>query len=127
MLVGSLGLTHLVWTFVGTRFHPRDSALEAEMRRVSPVLTRQTTMWSTWVGFNASHSAGALLFALIYGYLALRTPGLLFSSAFLLATGAAYLGGMLVLAVRFWFSKPRNGVAIALALYVAGALWELTS
>ncbi len=28
------------------------------MQQVSPVITRQTTMWKAWVGFNASHSYG---------------------------------------------------------------------
>ena len=25
------------------------------LRAVSPVITRETTMWQAWIGFNASH------------------------------------------------------------------------
>ena len=33
--------------------------------------TKETTMWRCWVGFNASHSMGLILFGLAFGYLAL--------------------------------------------------------
>ena len=95
-----LGVIHLVYTFYGKKLTPRDPALQAAMRQVSPVLTRATTMWKTWVGFNASHSMGAMLFGLIYGYLALAHEALLFRSPYLLAVGLAMLGGWVVLGKR---------------------------
>src|SRR6187431_1655910 len=104
-----LGVIHLVYTFYGRKLAPRDPALQAAMREVSPVLTRETTMWKTWVGFNASHSMGAILFGLIYGYLALMEPMLLFHSAFLLAVGLAMLGSLSVLGKLYWFSIPFRG------------------
>jgi hypothetical protein len=51
-----LGLVHLLFTFHGPKLLPRDAALQKRMQEVSPVITRQTTMWKAWVGFNASHS-----------------------------------------------------------------------
>ena len=71
LIIFLLGTAHLVLTFRGQLLHPHDAELEAQMRIASPNLTRETTMWKAWVGFNASHSFGALLFSLIYGYLAL--------------------------------------------------------
>jgi hypothetical protein len=118
-IILALGVIHLVYTFYGKKLTPRDPALQAAMREVSPVLTRQTTMWKTWVGFNASHSMGAILFGLIYGYLALTEPVLLFHSAFLLAVGFAMLGGLAVLGKLYWFSIPFRGICLAFALYVA--------
>jgi len=53
----ALGVLHLVYTFSGNKLTPRDSSLQARMAQVSPVITRQTTMWKAWVGFNATHSA----------------------------------------------------------------------
>ncbi|MGH8078377.1 MAG: LIC_13387 family protein [Lysobacter sp.] len=44
-----LGTIHLVYTFVSRKFSPRDTALEDHMKRVSPVITRQTTLWKPWV------------------------------------------------------------------------------
>src|SRR5258705_6980249 len=92
-----LGVIHLLYTFYGNKFAPRDPALQVAMREVSPVITRETTMWRTWIGFNASHSMGAILFGLVYGYLALVHSALLFQSTFLLTTGFAMLGGLVVL------------------------------
>jgi hypothetical protein len=44
-------------------------------------------------GFNASHSMGAMLFVLVFGFLALAHGQLLFQSPFLLVVGLAMLGG----------------------------------
>lgn len=114
-----LGLAHLVITFRGPKLHPRDAALHAEMKKVSPVVTRQTTMWKAWIGFNASHSSGAIIFGLVYGYLALAHGSLLFQSPFLLLVGLAALAGYVFLARVFWFSIPFRGISLATALYVA--------
>ncbi|MEO8752567.1 MAG: hypothetical protein ABI624_07810 [Casimicrobiaceae bacterium] len=114
----ALGVLHLIYTFRGPKLTPRDPALQIAMQAVSPVLTRQTTMWKAWVGFNASHSMGAILFGLVYGYLALAHAELLFASGFLLAVGLAMLGGLAVLGAAYWFSIPFRGLCVALACYV---------
>ena len=36
-------------------------------------------MWRAWVGFNATHSLGLILFGALYGYLATRHSAWLFS------------------------------------------------
>ena len=87
------------------------------MQLVSPEISRYTTMWLAWVGFNASHSMGALLFALVYGYFGLRQPELFFHSPFLVTVGFAMLVGYVLLAKEYWFRIPLTGLAIALALY----------
>lgn len=115
----ALGLLHLVYTFWGPKLTPRDPALRIRMGEVSPVITRQTTMWRAWVGFNASHSMGAMLFGLIYGFLAIVHSELLFQSPFLLVVGLAMVGGFFALAKVYWFSIPFTGISISLACYVA--------
>jgi hypothetical protein len=76
-------------------------------------------MWGCWVGFNASHSMGLILFGLVFGYLASAHCQLLFQSHFLLVVGLAMLGGVAVLAKVYWFSAPFTGVCISLACYIA--------
>jgi hypothetical protein len=76
-------------------------------------------MWRAWIGFNASHSLGAILFGLIYGFLALVHSQLLFQSPFLLVVGLAMVGGFFVLGKVYWFSIPFIGIGISLACYVA--------
>ena len=114
----TLGVLHLIYTFSGPKLTPRDPALQARMNEVPLVITRQTTMWRAWIGFNASHSMGAILFGLVYGFLANAHPELLFNSPFLLAVGVAMLGGLAVLAKLYWFRIPFAGVVISLACYV---------
>ena len=118
----ALGIIHLIYTFRGPQLTPRDPALLVAMRVVSPVLTRQTTMWKAWVGFNASHGMGAILFGLVYGYLALAHRELLFGSPFLLAVGLAMVGGLAVLGKAYWFSVPFRSICVALACYVGSII-----
>jgi hypothetical protein len=92
------------------------------MKEVSPVITRKTTMWRAWVGFNASHSYGALFFGAVYGYLAIAQEPLLFHSPFLAITGAMLLAGYLVLGRLYWFSVPFRGIILASLCYALGFL-----
>jgi len=117
-----LGCAHLLYTFRGNKFYPRDPALLARMQEVSPFISGKMSMWKAWVGFNASHSFGAMLFGLVYSYLALAQPAVLFSSWFLLAVGLALLAGCVFLGWRYWFSTPFRGIVLSTALYVSGVL-----
>lgn len=119
LVILMLGVLHLIYTFRGAKLMPRDPALQARMDEVHPVITRQTTMWRAWVGFNASHSMGAILFGLVYGFLANAYPELLFASPFLLAVGLAMLGGLAILGKLYWFRVPFAGIVISLVCYVA--------
>lgn len=109
----TLGCLHLLFTFHGPKLLPRDPELRARMQAVSPVITRETTIWKTWIGFNASHSLCAIQFGLVYGYLALWRPDWLFGSPFLLGFGFALLGSLVWLGWRYWFSTPFRGLALA--------------
>lgn len=93
-----LGVMHFAYTFWGPQLTPRDPAVQAMMSDVPLVLTRETTMWRAWLGFNARHSMGAVLFGLVYGYLALMHEELLFKSPYLLVVGLAMICGFVVLA-----------------------------
>ena len=115
----ALGLLHLAYTFWGRKLTPRDPALRVRMGEVSPVISRETTMWRAWVGFNASHGMGAILFGLIYGFLAIAHSQLLFQSPFLLVVGLGMVGGFLVLGKAYWFSVPFTCIGVSFACYVA--------
>jgi len=115
-----LGFVHLLYTFRGMNLHPRDPDLTARMMTVSPVISRETTMWRTWIGFNASHSLALILFGAVYGYLAMRHSAFLFQSWFLLALGFAFLLSYVVLAKLYFFTAPFRGVVLAAVLYLLG-------
>ena len=126
-IFAALGTIHAVYTFTTNKFDARDAGLNEAMKRTSPVLTRETSMWSAWVGFNASHSLGAILFGLVFIILAIENYGYLKSSAafntLLVAVPLIYV----TLAFKYWFSVPRNGIVagtvligISLAMRLAG-------
>src|ERR1700679_3550001 len=117
-IVFMLGVAHLAYTFWGPNLTPRDPALQISMSQVAPVITNETTMWRCWVGFNASHSMGLILFGLVFGFLGLAHSQLLFHSPFLLAVGLAMLVGFVLLSKAYFFSAPLTGVSISLACYV---------
>jgi hypothetical protein len=118
-IVFTLGVVHLVYTFWGPMLTPRDPVLQTSMSQIAPVITKETTMWRCWMGFNATHSMGLILFGLIFGFLALAHGRLLFQSPFLLFVGLAMLGGLVVLCKVYFFSAPLMGISISLACYVA--------
>jgi hypothetical protein len=115
----TLGVVHFVYTFWGLMLTPRDHALQISMSQISPVITKETTMWRCWVGFNASHGMGLILFGLVFGFLAVAHGQLLFQSPFLLVVGLAMLGGFVVLCKIYFFSVPFTGISISLACYIA--------
>jgi hypothetical protein len=118
-IIFTLGAIHLIYTFYGLQLTPRDPALQISMSQVSPVISKETTMWRCWVGFNATHSLALLLFGLVFGFLALAHGEVLFHSPFLLVVGLAMLAGLVVLCKLFFFRVPLIGVSISLVCYVA--------
>ena len=118
-IVFTLGVVHFVYTFWGPNLKPRDQALEISMRQISPVITKETTMWRVWVGVNASHGMGLILFGLVFGFLAVAHGQLLFHSPFLLVVGLAMLGGLAVLSKIYFFNAPFTGISVSLVCYIA--------
>jgi hypothetical protein len=112
-----LGSIHLFYTFFTNKFSTRNPQLEVEMKVSSPVLTSKTTMWISWIGFNASHSMGSIYFGLINFSLAGIHASFLFSSVFILlnfCTVVFYLW----LGIKYWFSIPLTGIAISSILFL---------
>ena len=118
-IIFTLGVVHFVYTFWGPTLTPRDPALQISMSQISPVITKETTMWRCWVGFNVSHSLGLILFGLVFSFLVVAHSQLLFQSPFLLVVGLAMLGGLVVLCKIYFFSVPFAGVSVSLACYIA--------
>jgi hypothetical protein len=118
-IILALGVIHLAYTFWGRKLTPRDPAVQVSMTQALPVITKETSMWRVWVGSNASHSMGLILFGLIFGYLAVSHAPLLFQSWFLLAVGLVMLTGHLVLGRLYFFSVPFICISASFACYIA--------
>jgi hypothetical protein len=134
-----LGSLHLVYTFFGTRLQPQDPAAIAAMQATHPRLTRETTVWRAWIGFNASHdpqdvgsaaggrtpgaaSLGAIVFAaFVIGLAGWRMDVVRALPAFAwLAAGNAL--AWLVLAWKYWFRIPLVGLLLASACFLVAAV-----
>ena len=126
-IVGLLGLGHVSLTLGGTRLLPRDPSLKAAMERDTLVITRQTSVWRAWLGFNISHGMGAMLFALAYAHLAIAHGDVLFNSIFLQAVGLTVLLSYMVLAKLYWFTTPLVAVSVSLTCYTLAVALSWTS
>ncbi|WKE64255.1 hypothetical protein PVT67_11190 [Gallaecimonas kandeliae] len=125
-IFGILGTIHLLYTFFTEKFSPYDRAVADAMKSTSPRLTKETSIWRAWIGFNASHSLGAMLLAAVYiplaaGHFAL-IAGSLWFSLLPVVLSAAYL----YLAKQYWFRVPFFGILISLLCFV-GAAWLANS
>ena len=119
LIVAVIGAMHLVYTLFGTELHPREETALKTLRSATLRVSPGASMWRAWIGFNASHSLGLILFGAIYGYLALLQPAVLELPA-LSAVGAGFLATIVLIATRFWFSVPFIIMSVALVLYLAG-------
>jgi hypothetical protein len=112
-----LGIVHALYTFLDIRrprrLVPQEPSVALAMAESSVRLARGgTTMWRAWVGFNFSHSLGAMLFGmlcvgagLVLGTLVL--PAWILFVLVLIAL--IYVG----LSVLYWFRIPTMGITLA--------------
>jgi hypothetical protein len=119
---GILGILHFAYTFFTNKFDARDALTTVAMKATSPILTRRTSMWDAWIGFNASHSLGIVLFAAIYLVLAGGHMSALRQSPGLVWLAVAWSGAYLALAKRYWFRTPLIGIATAGTCFALAAL-----
>jgi len=118
-----LGVTHLRHTPLRVTdrkgLSPRDPALAEAMTRSSPMLTSATDIWRAWVGFNISHSAGAILFALFVLIIGRSAESFNAQAMLVLPLSVVIAASYLWMAVRFWFRIPVIGVAVSLVAFTA--------
>ncbi len=121
-IFGLLGTVHLIYTFFTNKFDPYDLSAKDAMQGTSLVLTKDTTVWKAWIGFNASHSLGAMLIAAFYIPLALWDFAVIENSLWFtwlpVITGLSYL----FLAKKYWFKIPFIGVLISSVCFIAAAV-----
>src|SRR5687767_14475635 len=122
-----LGLAHAVATphtpAQARGLSPRDPALRDAMSHDNVLLTRRTTVWLAWVGFNLSHSLGAVLFGAVIVLIG-RSPASFEAQANVFLPLAVLVSATyLVLGIRYWFRTPIMGISLASVCFVAS--WVL--
>lgn len=115
----SLGAMHLYLTFFSRKLAPFDAALEEGMKQTHPRLTRATTVWKAWVGFNASHSTGAIFFGFFLLYAGISESDIIRSLLvqFVVSVNSIFY---LWLGRKYWFRVPFHGILLATLLVLSG-------
>jgi hypothetical protein len=117
-----LGLAHALatpWAPAQAKgLSPRDPALRETMARETILLTRRTNLWLAWVGFNFSHSLGAVLFGVVLLLIG-RSHATFETQAPVFLPLAVLVSGLyLWLGIRYWFRTPIAGIALSLGCFV---------
>ncbi|WP_026802630.1 LIC_13387 family protein [Arenimonas oryziterrae] len=121
-IFGLLGTLHLLYTFFTNKFDTRNPAVGEAMRATSPVLTGHTTVWKAWIGFNGSHSLGAMMFSAVYLLLAIGHMDWLRVAPVFVWLAVVNCLAYLVLAIKYWFRIPLTGIAISTVCFLIAAL-----
>jgi len=101
LIFGILGSIHLFYTFFTHKFDPRDIEVKYAMENTTPRLTQETSMWQGLIGFNASHSIGAILIALFFIPLSIMHDEIIQSSLWFSILPAGIGLSYLILALKY--------------------------
>jgi hypothetical protein len=116
-----LGLLHARATPLATAdrkgLSPADPALAEAMARGRVLMTRRVDLWSGWVGFNLSHSLGAVAFGAFVLLLGRSAESFAGQAAYAVPLAAAVSGAFLAIGVRYWFRTPIVGCAFAFGCF----------
>ncbi len=125
-VIGVLGFAHFIYVLATNKFNAFDEQVTIGMKNTSPVITKHTSMWRAWLGFNYSHSFGVLWVPFVYIPLALNHMPILQNSIWLTLLLPIMALTYTVLAKRYWFAIPFVGSLISfLCLSVAFYLLHL--
>ena len=109
-------------SFYTDKFMARNREVVVAMKNTSPVLTSQTTMWLAWIGFNASHSLGAIVISIFYLLLAIEHMDIIFQSKAFIGLAVVIGLSYLYLAKRYWFRIPFLGILVATICFTVAAI-----
>lgn len=121
-IFGLLGAVHLFYTFATNKFTPYNLSVKEAMEGISPVLTKETTIWKAWVGFNASHSLGALLVPAFYIPLAMSHFTIIEESLWFSWLPVGVSLSYLYLAKKYWFKIPFIGILVSTLCFIGAAI-----
>jgi len=101
---------------------PADPELAQAMSESRVLLTGRTDVWLAWIGFNFSHSLGAVVFGATVALVGRSDASYAAQAAVFGPAAVLVAAAYLLLAIRYWFRTPITGCAFSLALFVAAWL-----
>lgn len=127
LILFSLGTVHLVYTFFSKKFSPRNGDVEEGMKSTCPGLTGETTVWKAWLGFNASHSSGAMFIGIVNCYMGVYHFTLFQSDPFFFIFNILTISFYAWLAKKYWFKIPLTGISITLICFILSCILTLVN
>jgi hypothetical protein len=127
-----LGFAHTVFTFQSSPtsgpMTPTDPELQQALTRpggigMAPHL--QSTLWSSWVGFNLSHSLGIIVTASIVLAEVLTDVEQAMATPWFVVVVTVVPAAYLVISIRHWFRDPTVGIGVGTALLWIGTIVHL--
>ncbi len=101
---------------------PRDPEYRRGMVGQTLRLAHRTTLWLAWVGFNLSHSLGAVLFGVVV-LLVGRSPAAFAANSFAFVPLAIVVSvAYLAIGLRYWFRAPVVGILISCLCFLSSGL-----
>jgi hypothetical protein len=102
---------------------PRDLAFRQGMAGQTVLLTRRTNLWLTWVGFNLSHSLGAVLFGVVVLLIGRSPASFAANWPAFVSLAIMVSGAYLAIGLRYWFRTPIVGIIVSSICFLSsGAL-----
>ena len=125
-----LGLVHAFATPLGPAeakgLSPRSPALREAMLKDTVLLTRRTNMWLAWIGFNLSHSLGAVLFGAVVLLVGRSSGSFEAQASVFLPLAVVFSGLYFVIGLRYWFRTPIIGIASSGLCFIGAWILYLT-
>jgi len=118
-IFGLLGFVHLLYTFVTDKFNPYNPDVMEAMKSSTVKITKETTVWRAWIGFNASHSLGAIFFASIYLPLSFSNIQFIVDNNWFAVLPSIVGFSYLLLAKNYWFKIPLFGILISTICFIS--------
>lgn len=117
-----LGTAHILFNLIDlknpSKIVPVKEEITELMKSNFLKITKETTIWKAWVGFNISHGIGALFFGTIYMILAATDYSFLKNNTFLIFLAQFVSLIYFVLAVKYWFRIPVIGTLFGLICFI---------
>jgi hypothetical protein len=102
---------------------PTDAELASAMARSRLQLTKRTNMWLAWVGFNLSHSLGAVVFAAFIFIIGMNRVSFTQHATVAIPLSVLVSAAYLCLAAKYWFRTPIVGFALSVGCFLTS--WAL--
>lgn len=121
-----MGILHMYGTLFSNGLYPRDNKLADDMRRSPPKLTDKLNMLDSWIGFNATHSAGAVFVGSVNFYLAWNYSDLLHNDIGLQLLTIFTIAFYVWVAKRFWFHVVLILLSLTLFCFLASFILTIS-